>query len=128
MSMLITSGALLQCTFGAAPALLNVLPLKRVVSGAPVANVLDHLPLLNIPSFGTCSCIANPLVAAATAAALGALTPAPCLPATNAPWMSGSPTVLAGAMPALRGASALPCNWGGAIRIVAPAQFATQVA
>lgn len=128
MSMLITSGAVLQCTFGAAPASLNVLPIKRIDCGAPAANILDHLPLLNIPPFGTCSCIANPLVAAATAAALGALTPVPCMPMTTTPWLPGSPTVLAGKMPALQNTSTLPCTWGGVIRIVAPAQFTTMVA
>lgn len=128
MSILITSGAMLQCTFGAAPASLNVLPIKRIAAGAPVANIMDHLPMLNIPPFGSCTCLGNPQVAAATAAALGALTPVPCMPMTGTPWLPGSPTVKAAMMPALQSTSTLSCSWGGVIRIVAPAQFTTLVA
>ncbi|MCY0386976.1 DUF4280 domain-containing protein [Robbsia sp. Bb-Pol-6] len=128
MSILITSGAMLQCTFGAAPASLNVLPIKRIDAGAPVANIMDHLPVLNIPPFGSCACLANPQVAAATSAALGALTPVPCMPMTGTPWLPGSPTVLAKKIPALQDTSMLLCSWGGEITIVAPAQFTTLVA
>ena len=41
-------------------------------------------------------------MAAATAAALGVLTPMPCIPVTAAPWMPGVPQVLIGNMPAAR--------------------------
>nr|WP_169708662.1 DUF4280 domain-containing protein [Trinickia terrae] len=127
MSFLITTGATMQCSFGAAPAVLNVLPVNRVLAGAPAATIMDHLPMVNVAPFGVCSCAANPMVAAATAAALGVLTPMPCVPMTMAPWLPGSPTVLIGAMPALQNASKLMCAWGGVISILAPAQFTTLV-
>ncbi|WP_432422248.1 DUF4280 domain-containing protein [Robbsia betulipollinis] len=127
MAIVASAGALLQCSFGLSPAPLNVLPLRRVLAGAPAATVLDHLPFANIPSFGACACMANPMVAAATAAALGVLTPAPCVPVTAAPWLPGSPTVLMGNVPALQTTSQLLCQWGGVIRIVTPAQFTTMV-
>ncbi|MFC0401957.1 DUF4280 domain-containing protein [Paraburkholderia rhizosphaerae] len=127
MSLLVTAGATLQCSFGAAPAPMSVLPVNRVLSGAPAATVVDNVPMVNVMPFGVCSCAANPTVAAATAAALGVLTPMPCVPVTVAPWVPGSPTVTIGGMPALQNASKLMCTWGGVITVVAPAQVTTMV-
>jgi hypothetical protein len=127
MSMLVCSGAMLQCSFGAAPGTMNVLPLNRVLSGAPSANIMDHVPMMNIAPFGVCSSLANPTVAAATAAALGVLTPMPCIPATSAPWAPGSPTVQIANMPALNNSSKLMCNWGGVIQVSMPGQMTVTV-
>ncbi|MFB9127950.1 DUF4280 domain-containing protein [Paraburkholderia dipogonis] len=127
MGIQVTAGTTLQCSFGAAPGTLGVLPANRVLSGAPAATIMDHLPMVNVMPFGMCNCPANPMVAAATAAALGALTPMPCVPVTAAPWVPGSPTVLIGGLPALQNSSKLMCSWGGVIQIVAPAQFTTMV-
>ncbi|WP_434660434.1 DUF4280 domain-containing protein [Klebsiella sp. MISC125] len=125
----VCSGALLQCSFGVAPSTLMVMPINRtLVSGLPMANIMDNKPFVNIMPFGMCLSIANPTVAAATAAALGVLTPMPCIPATPAPWMPGSPTVLVGNMPALTAQSQLICMWGGVIQISYPGQVTTVVA
>ncbi len=44
----VCAGATLQCSFGAAPTVLNVLPQNRTLtSGMPAANIMDHIPLLN---------------------------------------------------------------------------------
>lgn len=120
----VCSGATLQCSFGVAPSVLNVLPVNRTLTGGmPAANLQDHIPLLNILPFGMCTSPANPMVAAATAAALGVLTPMPCIPATAAPWIPGGPpTVLLGSMPALDANGTLMCTWGGAIKVVFPGQ------
>ena len=83
--------------------------------------------MANIMPFGMCNSPSNPVVAAATAAALGVLTPMPCIPATAATWVPGSPTVLIGNMPALTNTSKLMCNWGGVIQVVSPGQFTTMV-
>ncbi len=127
MGILVTTGTMLQCSFGVAPSTLNVLPTPCVMAGAPAATIMDNAPMVNVMPFGMCNCPANPMVAAATAAALGVLTPMPCVPATAAPWAPGSPTVLIGGMPALQNDSKLMCNWGGVIQIVTPAQFTTMV-
>lgn len=127
MPLLVTAGSLLQCSFGAAPTPLSVLPMNRVIGPAPVANIMDNKPLLNIVPFGLCSSPANPQVIAATAAALGVLTPMPCLPVIAAPWAPGSPTVLVGNLPALSSSSLCLCNWGGVISIVGPAPTQAQV-
>ncbi|MEM5345072.1 DUF4280 domain-containing protein [Paraburkholderia azotifigens] len=128
MGIQVTSGTTLQCSFGVAPSALQVLPANRVMCGAPAATIMDCAPMVNIMPFGQCSSMANPMVAAATAAALGALTPMPCIPVTPAPWAPGSPTVLIGSMPALQNSSKLTCAWGGVIQVVAPAQFTTMTA
>ncbi|WP_448681687.1 DUF4280 domain-containing protein [Pseudomonas nicosulfuronedens] len=120
----VCSGATLQCSFGVAPSMLNVLPVNRTLtSGMPAANLQDHIPLVNILPFGMCSSPANPTVAAATAAALGVLTPMPCMPVTATPWIPGGPpTVLLGGMPALDANGTLICTWGGVIKVVFPGQ------
>lgn len=121
----VCAGATLQCSFGAAPAVLNVLPVNRTLTaGLPAANIMDHIPLVNIMPFGVCTSLANPTVAAATAAALGVLTPMPCIPATATPWIpGGAPTLLLGGMPAIDANSTLMCNWAGVIKIVMPGQM-----
>jgi len=127
MGLLVCMGATLQCSFGAAPSTLIVLPQNRVITQTPDANIMDHVPLVNILPFGMCSSAANPAVAAATAAALGVLTPMPCVPVTPAPWVPGSPTVLIGSMPALNNSCKLMCTWGGVIQIINPGQMTVQV-
>lgn len=123
----VCGGAILQCSFGAAPGTLNVLPANRVITSMPIANIMDSKPMVNITPFGMCNSMANPAVAAATAAAFGALTPQPCVPAVAAPWAPGSPTVLVGNMPALNNSSKCMCNWGGVISITQPGQMTIQV-
>ena len=91
MPSLVSMGAMLQCAFGAAPSSLVVLPVNRVMGeGPPAANIMDHIPMVNIMPFGVCMSLANPTVAAATSAALGVLTPMPCIPNTPAPWVAVS--------------------------------------
>jgi hypothetical protein len=128
MSQPVLAGAQLICSFGALPAALVVLPHARVqIEGRPVANVMDHAPIVNIPSFGLCHCPANPAVAAATAAAMGAPTPAPCVPATATPWAPGVPTVLAGGLPVVSNVCLCACTWGGSVTIALPGAVETLV-
>lgn len=128
MAMLINSGAMMSCTMGMAPAAISVLPTACVLcSGPPAANIMANIPFANIPPFAMCQSPANPAVAAATAAALGVLTPMPCTPMTAAPWAPGSPTVLIGGMPALNNSSKCICSFGGVIQFIAPAQFTVMV-
>jgi hypothetical protein len=119
---------MLQCTFGLAPSTLMVLPVNRMMTSyMPAANIMDHVPMVNIMPFGACTSIANPTVASATAAAMGVLTPMPCIPVTPAPWVPGAPTVLLGNMPALNNTSKLMCTWLGVISVISPGQFTEQI-
>lgn len=120
MGFAVCGGAMLACTFGMAPAVFNVLPANRTVTTMPLANIMDNKPFVNVMPFGMCSSLANPTVASATAAALGVLTPMPCIPVTTAPWFPGSPTVLIGGCPAINNTCKLMCNWGGVIQVTNP--------
>ena len=121
-------GAVLQCTFGVAPSSLVVLPVNKVMTSyVPAANIMDNKPMVNIMPFGMCQSPSNPVVAAATAAALGVLTPMPCIPATTAPWAPGAPTVLLANMPALDDTSKLMCMWGGVISVNFAGQATEQI-
>ena len=122
-------GATMQCTFGAAPSSLVVIPKgPPTLAGGPLAaNILDHVPMMNILPFGLCSSIANPTVATATSAALGVLTPMPCIPVTPTPWAPGSPMVLINNAPALNNTSKCLCTWGGVISILNPGQVTVSI-
>ena len=127
MSFCVCGGAMLTCSFGMAPSVLNVLPVARVVSNTPLATIMDNVPLVNVMPFGLCRSPANPAVAAATAAAMGVLTPMPCIPVIPGPWVPGSPTVLIGGKPALNNTCKLMCAYGGVIQITNPATTNIQV-
>ncbi|MGO4496060.1 DUF4280 domain-containing protein [Paenibacillus sp. 2RAB27] len=127
MGNIVCGGAMLQCTFGAAPSSLMVLPANMVMTAMPIANIMDNKPMVNILPFGMCNSPSNPMVAAATAAAFGVLTPMPCIPVTAAPWAPGAPTVLVANMPALNNSSKCMCNWGGVISVGQPGQMTIQV-
>ena len=116
---LVNSGSMLQCSMGAAPASLVVAVPTVTAATPPGANIMDFAPMVNIPTFGMCRSPANPTVAAATAAALGVLTPMPCVPVTT-PWTPGVATVLLRGMPALDASSKCMCAFGGQISITTP--------
>jgi hypothetical protein len=124
----VVNGAILQCSFGLAPSTFVVLPVNRVMDGnQPAANIMDHIPMVNIMPFGMCTSAANPTVASATAAAMGVLTPMPCVPNTPSPWVTGAPTVLLAYFPALDDPSKCMCVWGGVISITFPGQITTDI-
>ena len=115
MPMQTCMGAKMKCSFGMAPSTLMPTPKTVITSKLMAANIMDHIPIVNIPPFGMCQSPSNPAVAAATAAALGALTPMPCVPVTPAPWVPGAVTVMLCNAPALDYVSTLNCIWGGVI-------------
>jgi len=127
MGMHVCTGAMMACTFGAAPSTFVATPKTVKTNNMDAGNINDNKPFVNIPPFGMCSSTANPAVAAATAAALGVLTPMPCTPNTPAPWAPGSPKVLVANMPALNNSSKLTCVFGGSISITNPGQTNEQI-
>ncbi len=127
MGFAVCGGAVCACTFGMAPSTLVVTPEGKVTTSMPIATIMDQVPMKNIMSFGMCTSMANPQVASATAAALGVLTPMPCVPVTTAPWAPGSPTVLIAGKPALNQSSKCMCSWGGVISITSPGTMTIQI-
>lgn len=128
MPQQVCMGAMMTCSFGAAPSSLIVLPQNRVMTNnMPDANIMDNKPIINIPPFGMCSSPSNPVVSAATAAALGVLTPMPCIPATVAPWSPGASKTMIANMPALDNSCTLNCMWAGVISISQAGQVTVNV-
>ena len=119
------AGAMMMCSFGMAPSSLGVVAPRPIVEGRPAAAITDIAPGANIPPFAMCQSLANPTVAAATAAALGVLTPMPCIPATVAPWMNGATQTLIGGKPALTLGATCQCAYGGVIQILNPGAMKT---
>lgn len=116
----VASGAKMMCPFamGGTSALVVTPGRRTSMQGPPKANIMDNKPLVNIPTFGVCSSMANPQVAAATAAAMGVLTPQPCIPNIVAPWAPGKANLLVEGQPALLNTDTLQCAWGGVITLM----------
>ncbi|MGS0688181.1 DUF4280 domain-containing protein [Nakamurella sp. GG22] len=124
----VVAGASIMCTFGLAPSALMVAAPRPIVEGRPVATIADIAPGVNIPPFGMCQSLANPTVAAATAAALGVLTPMPCVPVIPAPWIPMAPQTTAGGIPVLVAGSTCVCAFGGSISLTMPGAVRTTAA
>ena len=111
-----------MCTFGTAPGTLTSTNNATVlVEGKPALVMADAAPMVNVTPFGMCMTLSNPQVAAATAAALGVLTPQPCIPAIAGAWIGGK--TLIGGKPCLNMESKCMCTYGGSISIVNPGQM-----
>ena len=92
MGNFVTQGAVLQCSFGLSPCTL----------------------VITVPSRPKCT------VSSATSAAMGVLTPMPCVPVISSPWSPGSSQVKVGGIAALTDNSKCMCSYGGNISITSP--------
>jgi hypothetical protein len=122
----VVTGALISCDMALVPVPVpldaTVPPTMVTAGGLPAATIAHFVPLVNIPTFGMCNSPTNPEVIAATAAALGVHTPAPCVPAVVDPWSPPAENVLLGGVPALTEGAMCMCMWEGTIEIVDPGQ------
>ncbi len=120
----VVTGAIMTCTFGMAPSSFMASPGRTdMLSNVPKGNIMDFAPMVNIMPFGMCNTLSNPTVAAATSAAMGVLTPMPCIPAVTSPWMPGNPQVLVQGQPALMRSNCNMCMWGGQISFTTDGQM-----
>jgi len=123
MSELVGVGGTAMCTMGTAPAPIKVTSQGTVmVEGKPAATITDAQGGANIGPFGMCTSMANPAVAAATAAALGVLTPQPCMPVPAGTWIATKPKVLIGGKPCLTNDCKMMCAYAGSVSITYPGQ------
>lgn len=123
MAQAVVTTANVTCSFGTTPSVLKgTSNLTVTAEGKPLCVLSDTAPVANIGSFGMCSSLANPAVAAATAAALGVLTPQPCTPSVTGCWIPNNTKVLIGNQPALTLGATCMCSFGGNINIVNPGQ------
>ena len=129
MGVVVVSGASCSCPFGTAVCTLQVTSqLNCMADGKPIATIQDVQPGTNLASFGMCSSLANPAVAAATAAALGVLTPQPCTLVPAGVWSSSNPKVMAGGKPCVTNESTLMCGMGmGVIKVLSAGQTKVMV-
>ena len=127
MPLQVCTGAVMNCSFGMAPSTFNATTRPEQTSSMVAGVITDYIPLVNVPPFGVCTTPSNPQVAAATAAALGVLTPMPCVPVLPAPWAPGVPTVLITSIPALDDTCKLTCMWGGVISLTFAGQVTHQI-
>lgn len=119
----VCSGATMKCTMGTSTARLTVLPIRTVfLTGQPMANISDHLTMVNLAPFGRCRSLGFPATAAATAAHHGHLTPMPCMHNTPFPWMNGKNDYIVKGNPALLKSSTCQCMWGGTISLITDGQ------
>lgn len=122
------TGAVAMCSFGVAPSSLNFLPTPKVmIESRPAGTIMDNIPMVNVMPFGMCTSLSNPTVAAATSAALGVLTPMPCVPTIAGPWKPGATKTMIGGKPALDGACTCNCAFGGMISMTMPGAVRTTV-
>jgi hypothetical protein len=88
-----------------------VLPVQREqIEDQFAANIMDHVPMVNILPFGACATLQGP-----------------CVPATLAPWVPGSPSVTLDDLPALDDISTLECLVGGTITVLDPGQTTVEI-
>ncbi|MBO4457632.1 MAG: DUF4280 domain-containing protein [Butyrivibrio sp.] len=124
MSELVVATGMCMCTMGTAPAPLNVTNNAKVLAdGKPCGTIIDAQGLANVGPFGMCISLANPAVAAATAAALGVLTPQPCVPAVTGTWIPTKSKVLIEGKPCLSSDCKAVCAYAGSLSV----SFAGQV-
>lgn len=128
MAEIVVTGATAVCSFGTAPGTITATSqMAAMVEGKAIATIQDA-QVANISPFGLCTSLANPQVAAATAAALGVLTPQPCMLMAAGTWIPTKPTVLVGGKPCLTSDCKLVCaNGAGNISITFPGQAKTVV-
>lgn len=123
MGIIAVTGATLMCTCGMAPGTLNATTAPTVLTGGkPTATIKDCAPGANIAPMGLCTSLANPAVASATAAALGILTPQPCMPVPVGTWTPVAPQISVCSTPCLMQGSTLQCAYAGTISILNPGQ------
>ena len=102
----VCSGAVLKCSCGGKTSKLQVVSGHNAkVCGNLIANIMDHQPTTNVPSFGYCKDPKNP-----------------CTPNLPSPWTKVKKDVKVGQYPALLEGSKLTCANGGQIEIVDPGQ------
>lgn len=117
MSNPVGENAFLECTFGNIPSLLHTNTINVSANALKLATIMDYVPLANIRPFGLCQSLANPMVASATTAAMGVLTPMPCIPVIIAPWTNTHFKIKINGFPILTNESICYCAYAGCISV-----------
>lgn len=115
MSLIVTSGAMLRCTFGSqmSPMVLSS-PGNVQAGGRQLAVLTDLAPITASPHFGQCASPANPT--------WGVHHLGDCTPLAQTPWAPPSATVFTKNLPVINMGSQCMCRWGGIITVQTAAQ------
>ncbi|MBL8744137.1 MAG: DUF4280 domain-containing protein [Myxococcales bacterium] len=113
---------MLTCSMGLAPSVFVATPKPGMlmVLGTMHGATIDQITPANVPPFVMCRSQANPAVAAATAAAMGTPTPAPCIPNIVSPWAPPAATPTQSSLPTATVNSRCNCAFGGSISVANP--------
>jgi hypothetical protein len=120
MAKYVCNGGKLKCSMGSRKSDFGVIPVRLAqvrIKGNLMGTIMDNKPFVNIRPFGQCQSLANPLVAAATAACNGKLQKMPCIPNTTTPWIGGKTRVCICGEPTVLDNSKLTCAWLGIIEV-----------
>ena len=124
MGNVVVNGAVCTCMWGMAPCNLTVSSQNKVLIGGVPAAPINDCSQMNLPGFQMSTSLANPTVAAATAAALGVLTPQPCTMVPAGTWIPTKPQIMVGGKPVLTSEATLFCGFGsGTISITSPGEI-----
>jgi hypothetical protein len=118
----ISGGCSIKCSFGSAKASL------KLTGPARPACIADCKPYANIPPFGLCRSMANPVVSSLTMAAQAAqaqsgkpgaaqIVPGACMPVLATGWTPAAQFELVQNLPTIDKNSILMCVYGGVITI-----------
>lgn len=118
MPKCVCHGAKVECSFGAGPKSLTVLPLNMVTTGyfKGIANVNDFIPFLNVPAFGQCKSPLNPMNWK-MAGPVPVFVPSSCIPIPIKPWAPAAKKVKIKGKAAITEKSKTMCVWMGNIAI-----------
>ncbi len=127
MGLPVVTGGKAMCTMGMG--IFNITAVGNVmIENKPVLTTKDNVPFFNVAPMGVmCISLANPMVASATAAALGVLTPQPCVPQFVGPWITGTISCRVKGMGIVDNTCSLMCAYGGKISITFPGAVKTIV-
>lgn len=119
MTAVLTLGGMLKCSQALPPGQTVLLgaPTSGSATMMPTATVSMCVPLVNIATFGMCNSSTNPMVIAATAAALGVHTPMPCIPVIAGLWSPGAANISIDGQQAALETSKCMCSWAGEITV-----------
>jgi hypothetical protein len=127
MPKCVCMGAKLKCSFGSGPKDMMVLPIGKTLTAfvKPIATEMDFVPFLNIPAFGNCTSIINPMNWK-MAGPVPVFVPSSCMPVPIMPWSPVAKKTKIGGNPAMLETSKTTCVWLGSIEVDNPGQTTIQ--
>lgn len=131
----VRAGAVMTCSFGMAPSVLDVEPISGVIVSTPAATIADMVPTtLDVAPSAMCSRAVRDVHERGEPGGHRRdgrrprrAHPAAMVPVRIAPSAPGSPTVLYGGIPALTDDAICECMWGGVATIDEPGHFEVEV-